>query len=84
MTAAVEAGLRSADDSAHANFARAGGRVLVTHDADFLRLASFSSDPNGIAYCAKDTRSVGQMVESLVLIFEVLTPQEMAGRVEYL
>jgi predicted nuclease of predicted toxin-antitoxin system len=64
--------------------ARAEGRVIVTHDADFLRFASENSDHPGIAYCHKTRRSIGEIVRSLILIFEAMTPEEMTGRVEFL
>lgn len=37
VTTTPEAGLRQADDLAYLAFTRQEGRVLVTHDADFLR-----------------------------------------------
>jgi hypothetical protein len=58
--------------------------VLFTQDDDFLRIASLTSDHPGIAYCQQGTRSIGQIIESRVLIYEVYTPEEMVGRVEYL
>jgi hypothetical protein len=58
--------------------------VVVTHDADFLRYASQRSDHPGIAYSHMGTRSIGEIIRSLILIYEVLTPEEMAGHVEYL
>jgi uncharacterized protein with PIN domain len=39
-TTTNEAGLRTQDDVAHLRFARDEGRVIVTRDQDFLRLAS--------------------------------------------
>ena len=39
---------------------------------------------SGIAYCAKDTKSIGEIIRGLVLIWEVLEPEEMANRVEFL
>ena len=84
ITTTVEAGLRTLDDSDHLDFIRREGRVVVTHDADFLRYASRSSDHPGIAYCRMGARSVGEIIRSLILIYEVLTPKEMAGHVEYL
>jgi len=83
-TTTVEAGLRTTDDVSQIDFARAEGRVLVTHDAGFLRLANETSDHPGIAYCALTARSIGDMIRSLILIYEVLVPTEIAGRVEYL
>jgi len=57
---------------------------MVTHDADFLRYASGESDHYGIACCHKTAHSIGQIVDSLILIYEVLMPEEMVGRIEYL
>ena len=56
----------------------------MTHDADFLRHASQSSDHPGIAYCHMGARSMGEIIRSLILIYKVLTPEEMAGHVEHL
>jgi predicted nuclease of predicted toxin-antitoxin system len=84
VTTTVDAGLRTEDDPAHLDFIRRERRVVVTHDADFLRYASRSSDHPGIAYCPMGTRSIGGIIRSLILIYEVLTPEEMAGHAEYL
>lgn len=84
VTTTVEAGLRTLDDPDHLDFIRREGRVVVTHDADFLRYASQGSDHPGIAYCQMGARSVGEIIRSLILIYEVLTPEEMTGHVEYL
>ena len=35
------------------------GRVLVTHDADFLRYHAEGVEHAGIAYCKKGSRTVG-------------------------
>lgn len=58
-------------------------RVLFTQDADFLIIASSRLDHPGITYCKKGTRSIGEIIETLVLIYEVMTPEEMVGRVEF-
>ena len=84
VTTTVDAGLRTGDDPAHLDFIRREGRVIVTHDADYLRHASQSSDHPGIAYCHMGARSIGEIIRSLILIYEVLTPKEMGGHVEYL
>lgn len=59
-------------------------RVLITHDTDFLKIASQSSDHYGIAFCKKGGRSIGDIIRSLILIYEVMSPEEMQGIVEYL
>ncbi|MGH2522734.1 MAG: DUF5615 family PIN-like protein [Anaerolineales bacterium] len=84
ITTTVEVELRTESDAAQIAFVVREQRVLVTHDTDFLRLASQSSEHPGIIYCDKLSLSLGEMIRSLILIYEVLTPEELAGRVEYL
>ncbi len=84
VTTAVSANLRTATDSEHLDFALQENRVIVTHDDDFLRLVSQINDHNGIVYCHKTKYAVGDLVRRLILVFEVLNPEEMMGHVEYL
>jgi predicted nuclease of predicted toxin-antitoxin system len=78
------AGLIGQSDTEQLAFAQRENRVIVTHDDDFLRIASIRDDHPGIAYCRKDARSIGEIVEQLVLMYEVLLPEEMKGRVQFL
>jgi predicted nuclease of predicted toxin-antitoxin system len=71
-------------DLAQLAFIQQESRVIVTHDDDFLRIASIRDDHPGIAYCRKDARSIGDIVEQLILVYEVLLPDEIKGRVQYL
>lgn len=84
VTTTPEAGLRQADDLAHLAFAAKEGRILVTHDADFLRYHAQGMTHAGIAYCQKGSRTIGEIVETLRLMYEVATPAEMENTVEYL
>ena len=84
VTTTVEVGLRTQSDELQLEFLRREQRVIFTHDDDFLSIASRTSDHPGIAYCKQGTRSIGQIIESLVLIYEVYTPEEMIGRIEFL
>ena len=84
VTTSVEAGLRTRSDAAQWAFVREAERVLVTHDADFLRLVSRDREHPGIAYCHKTSRAIGDMIRSLILIYEILSPEELVGRVEFL
>ena len=68
----VEAGLRSAADEVHLAHARSEGRVLVTHDADFLRLHAAGADHAGIAYGPQDI-TVGDLLRSLILSHRCLS-----------
>jgi predicted nuclease of predicted toxin-antitoxin system len=83
VTTTIEAELRTGDDHAQLAFARSEGRILVTDDADFLRFAGLNRDHSGIAFCRRSRLSVGQIINGLLLIYEVMTPTEMAGRVEF-
>jgi len=81
---AQDVGLREANDDGHMEFALREMRVLVTQDADFLQAYKHGRANAGIAYCDQGSRTIGEMIAALVLIYEVLTPEEMAGHVEYL
>ncbi|MBE9165604.1 DUF5615 family PIN-like protein [Tychonema sp. LEGE 06208] len=84
VTTTIEAGLLAQTDESQLAFICEQKRVIMTHDDDFLTIASLSSEHPGIAYCQQGTRSIGQIIEALVLIYEVYTPDEMVGRVEFL
>ncbi|NEQ67678.1 MAG: hypothetical protein F6K21_19660 [Symploca sp. SIO2D2] len=84
VTTTVEVNLRTKSDDSQLAFASREGRVLVTHDNDFLKLAVTNTNHSGIAYCHPTKRSVGQIIEILVLMYEVCTPEDMIGRVEFL
>ena len=78
-----EAGLLGASDDEYLAHSRGEGLVLVTHDGDFLRLHRLQKHA-GIVYCEQGTRTIGQLVAGLVLIYEVVDPSEMVGRIEFL
>jgi predicted nuclease of predicted toxin-antitoxin system len=79
-----EVGLRTESDAAQLEFIRREDRVIVTHDSDFLQIAGTTSDHPGIVYCDKTARSIGEIIRGLILIYEVLTPDDMRGKVEFL
>jgi predicted nuclease of predicted toxin-antitoxin system len=84
VTTTVESGLRSADDHAHLEYAMEHNRVIVTDDPDFLHIAGSHSDHPGIVICHRRLRSTREIIRGLILVYEVLTPEEMRGRVEFL
>jgi len=71
-------------DEAQWQFAISEQRVLVTNDADFLQFHEQGRPHWGIAYCHQQSRSVGQLIHGLELIWEVLEPAEMQNRLEFL
>ncbi len=84
VTTTVEMRLGGKSDETQLDFSRKTGRVIVTQDRDFLIIASSGEAHSGIAYCQKGKRSIGEIIESLVLIYEVLTPEDITGKVEFL
>ena len=83
-TTSMDAGLLEADDEDHVAFALRENRVIITNDADFLRLHQRGTEHAGIAYCAPGSRSVGHIIRYLALMHACMPEEEMRGRVEYL
>jgi predicted nuclease of predicted toxin-antitoxin system len=83
-TTSTDAGLLHAADIDHLAFGLAQKRVIFTQDEDYLVLASQGVAHAGIAYCHQQTRGNGEIIDSLVLLWEVFELEEMANRVEYL
>lgn len=78
-----EAGLRSAGDDEILVWAATHRYVVVTSDADFIRLHR-QVDHDGIVWCNARGRSVRRVIEYLVLMSEIIDPDEMRGTVEYI
>jgi predicted nuclease of predicted toxin-antitoxin system len=84
VTTTADAGILSSPDNIQFDFALRENRVIVTDDDDFLRIASFEYEHPGITFCQLQSRSIGEIVRAIRLIYEALTPEDMRGRVEYL
>lgn len=80
---AQEADMQLAEDIEHIEYARRGGWIIFTNDVDFLRLHASGVEHGGVAYCHQQT-SIGQMIQGLMLIFQVLETEKMKNRVEYI
>ena len=65
-------------------FAISQKRIIFTQDTDFLRLQQQGVSHYGIAYCQQKSKSIGEIVQSLVLIWQVLEVDEMMNHLEYL
>lgn len=81
---AQEVGLADASDDEHIKYALQEKRVIVTQDAGFIQRNRKGEKNYGIAYCAQGSLSIGEMIGALGLIYELLEPEEMMGRVEYM
>jgi len=84
VTTTADIGLQGTTDEEQLAFARAERRIIITHDDDYLRLHQRGISHAGIAYCRQQTRSIGEMLRALILIWAVLTPEEMENHVEFL
>ena len=84
VTTTAEVNLIGATDLAQIEFAASSGRVLVTQDDDFLQLHAQGMAHAGIAYCQQQSMSIGEMLRRLILIHDLLSPEELVGRVEFL
>jgi hypothetical protein len=84
VSTTTEAGLVGAEDADQLAYAIAERRVLETHDPDLIELAHRDQAHAGIAYCDPKRRSLRSIIGSLLLIWEVISPDEMEGHVEYL
>ena len=82
-TAARDVQLVGVGDEDQLRFAVDNGRVLVTHDEDFLRMDAMGVSHLGIVYCHTERHSVGELIRLLVLVHGCLTDEEMLGHVEF-
>jgi predicted nuclease of predicted toxin-antitoxin system len=78
-----DAQLIGASDERQLAFARTGDWVVVTQDADFLRLASGGMSHAGIVYARQGT-GVGRIVEHLMLIHLCLSEADMQDHIEFI
>ena len=84
VTTTPEQNLISASDEEQITFALEQHRVIFTQDDDFLKLHQANVSHAGITYCHQGSRSIGEIVRTLALIWEWVEPQDMMGKVEFL
>lgn len=80
-TTTAECGLIGSDDIQQLAFAFAQQRVMVTHDADFLKLHADGIDHAGIAYCHQEKYPLGVLLQMLLLLDACESTQSMKGRI---
>lgn len=84
VTTTLEAGLMGASDEEQLAFTLAQGRVIFTHDEDFLQLHQAGVAHAGVAYCHQGNRSIGEIIKTLALIWEWVEPEDMLAKVEFI
>jgi uncharacterized protein with PIN domain len=83
VTTAAEAELLEAREF-HIEHALRDGRVIITHDRDYLALDASGTPHAGIGYCHQQKYSVGQLLMMCLLLDECYSEDEMRGHVEFL
>ena len=83
FTTTVEVGIRTRDDGTHWQYAQRETRVIVSSDADFVERNAVDIGHAGIVFFRKDQRSIGDVVEWLMLVHGTMTPEDMRGHLEF-
>lgn len=84
VTTTPEKALIGVSDLAQLEFASAQKRAIFTQDTDFLRMHRTQITHAGIVFCSQGSKSLGEIIRGLVLIWELLEPNDMLGKVEFL
>lgn len=84
VTTTHEVGLIGASDEEQIQFALTQGRVIFTQDDDFLRLHQAGYLHSGITYCRQRSRSIGEIINTLTLIWEWVEADEIKNKVEFI
>jgi predicted nuclease of predicted toxin-antitoxin system len=79
-----EAGRSGDSDQKQLAFAVREGRVLVTFDDDFLRLDAAGVPHRGIIFSQTGSRTVGELIDGLMLIANVIDPDEMKNHIDFI
>lgn len=84
VTTTAEVSLISASDQEQVAFALMEQRVIFTQDDDFLKLHQAGVSHYGITYCRQKSRTIGEIINTLALIWEWLEPDDIKGKVEFI
>jgi predicted nuclease of predicted toxin-antitoxin system len=83
VTTTEDAGLHRAPDPDHMAFGFHEGRVIVTHDVDFIRWHNHGVPHSGIVFSPQQQRSTKELLAFLILLHDAMTSEEMQGRIEF-
>jgi hypothetical protein len=84
VTTTAQLSLICVSDQAQIEFALSQKRAIFTQNTDFLRMQQIGITHVGIVYCLQENKSIGEIIRGLVLIWELLEPNDMFGRVKFL
>ena len=83
VVTARDLNLLGEEDTNHLERATAMGRVLCTHDTDYIQLASSGRQHAGIVLGQQDQHHIGAWVTFLTRIHNEHTPDDMQNSVAY-
>ena len=84
VTTSNDTGLVGSTDEQQLEYATSAGRILVTHDEDFLKMHSRRVTHAGIAYAHQKRISIGQTIFALLALHRSETAESVHGRVVFL
>jgi hypothetical protein len=84
VTTTPEVGIRGATDPMQLAHAHGQGRVLFTHDTDFIAIHNSGVEHSGIVYCHQYRHPVGEIIRRLVSLWSTRDATEIAGQLIYL
>ena len=84
VTTTQEVQLLSENDSTQFEYVKREGRVIITHDRDFLRIAAKESDHPGIIFCSFNKYSLGKIILHCVSLYHHFSAEEIKCRIEFL
>jgi predicted nuclease of predicted toxin-antitoxin system len=85
VLSAIELGHRGKSDKFHLSKAEELNAVVLTHDVDFLIMASSSGmNHRGIIFSHSKNISIGDCIRGVELIANVLSDRDMRNHIEFL
>ncbi|MBW8049790.1 MAG: hypothetical protein FVQ77_05520 [Cytophagales bacterium] len=70
-------------DDEQLDYAKKNNLVIVTHDVDFLTMAT-KYKHKGIIYVHQQKYSIGDLIRKLELLYDIIDQKEMENRLEFL
>lgn len=80
----IDLGISGVSDEQHLQLATEQGRVLCTHDQDFIQLAAENFEHNGIIFAQQSEASIGRWVNKLRNLHNEKSDQDLRGQFYFL
>lgn len=79
-----QAGRSGLSDSEQLAFATLQGRVVTTHDPDFLQLTADGIEHAGITFCYANKYQPGALLQAILIVHGAMSAEDMRNHVEFL